>query len=768
MPFHWLKRTSALPALLALLVAVSGCGSTGDDDDDGATVTPTVAPTSAIAVDPGSYDFGAVTIGKSASTTFTVTNEGDAPLSLSKYQVSGSTTFRVTGSPLDLEKGDSGTFSVTFTPNTTGKLSATLALISNDPDSPSLEVSLSGEGDSPDADGDGYTVAEGDCNDKDDTINPGVDELCDGIDNNCESGEDDALDAPTWYVDDDGDGYGDPTNRKKEVACEAPARTGWADNNLDCNDDLAEQSPDAEEICDSIDNNCDAQVDEGFDSPDDNDDVADCFDADGDGYSGDEGDCDDTNAQVYPGAVEVFNDIDDNCDGRTDEDTPPAVRFLSPSLNAVLTPGPVQVAVEVLDQQSGDDDLRVSIRSSIAPTGRVQEDACSDLVPVAGVVSCELNLAYGKQDLIVVATDGGGTGMSSEARNSVVVDNPPSGSFASPSDGSSVNYGEDLAINVTALDDNEELTTESLQFSSDVEGVLTPVRLTASPTSPGTFTGALRLNKVGAHVLTLKVTDSLGIASNTSVGVVVVGPDCSTANVRALWRVNEGSGTQITDDVYGLTGALTAVTFTSSTGSFNSAFANALSFAGEGSVVEVADPDDQLSLANFTVDFWFKGSGQGTRALGRQALVYKNGDAGTNDRPNYYISVSNAGLLEVKLTVDGPNTPLTATASEDSVLLANTWYHIATTFDGRVLKSFVNGKQVASVDSPLPDAGARVANTPLYLGLNKNALTPPGSPVLSGLLDEVQLMDCAMIPDDIKAYYDTKAPHVLPTPEARR
>ncbi|MFM7202064.1 MAG: MopE-related protein [Myxococcota bacterium] len=765
MPFHWLRRSSVLPALMAALVMMSGCSASGDDDDDDATVTPTVAPTANISVDPGSYDFGPVLIGKSESTTFTVSNEGEAVLKLTKYQVSGSTNFKVSGSALELEKGASGTFSVTFTPNVVGKITATLALLSNDPDAPSLEISLTGQGDSPDADDDGYTVAEGDCNDKDDAINPGEAELCDGIDNNCEDGEDDAIDAPTWYVDSDGDGYGDPTNRKKEVACEAPGRTGWADNNLDCDDTLPEISPDAEELCDEIDNNCDTQVDEGFDSPDDNDEVADCFDADGDGFSGDEGDCDDTNAQVFPGAVEIFNDLDDNCDGQIDEDTPPTVTVLTPSNNAVLTPGPVQVSVNVVDQQSGDADLRVSLRSSLAPTGRVQEDACAGLVPVNGLVSCELNLAYGKQDIVIEATDGAGEGLTTTVRSPVVVDNPPSASFASPSDGSSVNYGEDLAINVTALDDNESLTTDNLEFSSDVEGVLTPVRLTASPTTPGTFTGALRLNKVGAHVLTMKVTDSLGIFTRTSVGVVVVGPDCSTANVRALWRMNEGSGKQIIDEISDLSGTLSAVTFTSSSGSFNSAFANAISFAGEGSTVEVADAEDRLSLPNFTIDFWFKGAGQGTRALGRQALLYKNGDAGTSDRPNYYVSVGNTGLLEVKLTVDGPNTPLTATAAEDSVLLANTWYHIATTFDGRSLKAFINGKQVASIDSPLPGASARVANTPFYLGINKNALTPPGSPVLSGVLDEVQLMDCAMIPDDIKAYYDTKAPHVLPTPE---
>ena len=81
---------------------------------------------------------------------------------------------------------------------------------------------------------------------------------------------------------------------------------GYTENQGDCDDANSNIYPGATEIEDGVDNDCDGDVDEGFD-------------VDGDGYTQNQGDCDDNNAQVNPGATEIEDGIDNDCDGEIDE-----------------------------------------------------------------------------------------------------------------------------------------------------------------------------------------------------------------------------------------------------------------------------------------------------------------------------------------------------------------------------------------------------------------------------------------------------------------
>ncbi|MCA9583669.1 MAG: putative metal-binding motif-containing protein, partial [Myxococcales bacterium] len=89
----------------------------------------------------------------------------------------------------------------------------------------------------------------------------------------------------------------------------------------DCNERDPSINPLAAEACDGIDNDCDTKVDEGF--------PADCYagDADGDGVSPAEGDCDDTDPDVAPGKPERCDGLDTNCDGTIDNVDGPVILY---------------------------------------------------------------------------------------------------------------------------------------------------------------------------------------------------------------------------------------------------------------------------------------------------------------------------------------------------------------------------------------------------------------------------------------------------------
>jgi hypothetical protein len=108
----------------------------------------------------------------------------------------------------------------------------------------------------------GYATKDGDCNDKVYDINPDADEECDGIDNDCNKIPDDGLTFITYYEDADGDSFG-TTN--SQSACEKP--TGYAELDGDCDDTDKTINPDADELCDVIDNDCDGHIDVDGDCP---------------------------------------------------------------------------------------------------------------------------------------------------------------------------------------------------------------------------------------------------------------------------------------------------------------------------------------------------------------------------------------------------------------------------------------------------------------------------------------------------------------------
>jgi len=178
---------------------------------------------------------------------------------------------------------------------------------------------------------DGFSATSDDCDDADDAVFPSANEVCDGVDNDCDGDADEAgaTGEVSWYEDGDGDGYGDAGSSAD--SCEGAS--GYVADATDCDDDDANVSPAATELCDGVDNDCDGGIDV------DASDASTWYsDADGDGFGdsatgsasctaatgdvADATDCDDADAEVNPEAPELCNGADDDCDGLVDDDDP--------------------------------------------------------------------------------------------------------------------------------------------------------------------------------------------------------------------------------------------------------------------------------------------------------------------------------------------------------------------------------------------------------------------------------------------------------------
>jgi len=163
---------------------------------------------------------------------------------------------------------------------------------------------------------------------------------------------------------------------------------------FDCDDYNAAIYPGAPEICDDRDNNCDGQINEGC--PD--------LDEDNDGYSPFDGDCDDNDPNVNPGAIDWCDQLNNDCDDQMNEDDPNLGHFCTTILNSVPVQGtyvcgegglvcapPVleecQQQAEICDNNGLDDNCDGQVDEGCDPLSCETDDDCG----AGGGCGCDLN-----------------------------------------------------------------------------------------------------------------------------------------------------------------------------------------------------------------------------------------------------------------------------------------------------------------------------------------------------------------------------------------
>ena len=178
----------------------------------------------------------------------------------------------------------------------------------------------------------GYSATAMDCVDTNAAVHPGVAEVCNGLDDNCNGTIDEGVSVTGCFVDVDGDTYGTGASttqcRDGTRATAGFCPVGFYNRGGDCNDTVFSVNPGAIEACNGIDDNCNGTTDEGVR-------ITYYLDNDHDGYGQTSmtqqacsapsgyvaigGDCNDANAAVHPGAQELCDAVDNNCNGMTDE-----------------------------------------------------------------------------------------------------------------------------------------------------------------------------------------------------------------------------------------------------------------------------------------------------------------------------------------------------------------------------------------------------------------------------------------------------------------
>jgi Concanavalin A-like lectin/glucanases superfamily/Bacterial Ig-like domain/Bacterial Ig domain len=232
----------------------------------------------------------------------------------------------------------------------------------------------------------------------------------------------------------------------------------------------------------------------------------------------------------------------------------------------------------------------------------------------------------------------------------------------------------------------------------------------------------------GAHTLTARARDRSG-NERTSNGVNVTVQNAFVPpppGMVAGYGFDEGTGTTVADNsANGNTGTISGAGWTSS-----GRFGSALTFDGFDDLVTIADADMLDLTTAMTLEAWVRPTQMGgyrtvimkEAATALDYALYSDTSAA---RPRYQVQVN--GQLR------GPSGPAQLPAGE--------WTHLAATYDGAVLRLYVNGSQVASETR----TGARpVSNGPLRIG---GTLIYPE--YFKGDIDEVRVYNRALTASEV-------------------
>ena len=305
----------------------------------------------------------------------------------------------------------------------------------------------------------------------------------------------------------------------------------------------------------------------------------------------------------------------------------------------------------------------------------------------------------------------------------------PSGLTATPVSGTQI------TLSWPAATDNVGVTGYQVERCQGAG--CTTFALLASPTT--TSYGDTGLSPSTSYSYRVRARDAVGNLSGYSIIMTAItGGGGPVAGLVAAYGLNEGTGLT-TSDASGNnnTGTIGAATWTT-----QGKFGNALSFNGTSAMVTVPDAPSLDLTTGMTLEAWAYPTVTGGGEV--PTLVMKQNSPGTSPSHVYVLHgrawVSDTGPLLPGTRI---NTGTSSVVSGGNLLAANTWTHVAATWDGAVMRVYLNGVQVAS--------GAAIGsliNSSGQVSIGGNVIYPVE--FFKGLLDEIRIYNRALSASEIQ------------------